>query len=330
MGDILEQRRLSAAARLGSLQSDLRDAAELARDKACVYVTGSFARGDASSHSDLDLFIVGRTADGPEKKRLLKSLDETCVKADLIRMTRRRGFPDFSGDGTYLTHYTVDELISALGTPEDDSQNTFTARLLLLLESKPLFGNGVYQQAIAETIASYWRDYEGHEDTFLPAFLCNDILRLWRTFCVNYEARTRNSPSIEKAKRQLKKHKLKHSRLLTCYSAFLFLIDAHNEKGTVQPEDAERMVSLTPTLRIEYLLEKSTARACHQQLSELISTYKRFLSDTDAPETELANKILDGDFRSKMFRSEDEFGTLMYTALRILGSESKLYQMLVV
>jgi hypothetical protein len=55
----------------------------------------------------------------------------------------------------------------------------------------------------------------------VPAFLANDILRIWRTFCVNYEARTETEPAEKKAKRKLKNYKLEHSRLLTCYSALL-------------------------------------------------------------------------------------------------------------
>lgn len=330
MGAILERRRSDSAARLKSLDPDLKEAARLAKDKACVYVTGSFARGDASNHSDLDLFIVGRASEDPNKKRLLTSLDETCVKAELIQMTRRRGFPEFSGDGAYLSHYTVRDLVSSLGTPEDDSQNTFTARLLLLLESRPLIEPDVYRQAIEETIASYWRDFEGHENRFIPAFLCNDILRIWRTFCVNYEARTRNTPDKEKAKRQLKKHKLKHSRLLTCYSAILYLMDVYNETSTVTLSNVSAMVSLSPTLRIEYLLTRNSARTCHGMLAGLIERYEQFLSDTDAPESDLVEKIQEKEFRSKLFQSEDEFGKLMFSTLRELGKDGKLYQMLVV
>lgn len=105
--------------------------------KACVYATGSFGRGDASSHSDLDLFIVGRM-DNTGNISTLKRLDEVCVKADLVCATRALGIPDFDGDGKYLVHYSVRDLTKTLGHPEDDVTNTFTARLLLLLESHPL------------------------------------------------------------------------------------------------------------------------------------------------------------------------------------------------
>jgi hypothetical protein len=139
----------------------------------------------------LDLFIVGREVDVEGKsKRALSHLDEICVKAELIGATRSANIPDFSGDGEYLDHYTIEQLVGGLGTPEDDANNTFTARMLLLLESRSLLGEDVHADAIDRVLDRYWRDYDGRHGDFVPAFLANDILRMWRTFCVNYEART--------------------------------------------------------------------------------------------------------------------------------------------
>ena len=56
----LKRRRSATKRRLSELRTRLVDAEVRAGDKACVYATGSFGRGEASTHSDLDLFIVGR------------------------------------------------------------------------------------------------------------------------------------------------------------------------------------------------------------------------------------------------------------------------------
>src|SRR6202023_3331392 len=129
--------------------------------------------------------------------------------------------------------------------------NTFTARLLLLLESCALIGKPVYREVTNDVIAAYWRDYEDHKSDFMPAFLANDILRLWRTFCVNYEARTDRVPEAKKAKGKLKSYKLKQSRLITCYSAILYLLAIFRKNGTVSPQDALEMIDFTPTQRLE-------------------------------------------------------------------------------
>jgi hypothetical protein len=53
--------------------------------------------------------------------------------------------------------------------------------------------------------------------------------------------------SKKKAKRKLKNYKLKHSRLLTCYSALAYLLAVFATRQTVTPDDARKMVSSTPT-----------------------------------------------------------------------------------
>ena len=152
--------------------------------------------------------------------------------------------------------------------------NTFTARLLLLLESKPLLGKAAYDVVISDVIAAYWKDYPDYKNDFQPVFLANDILRMWRTFCVNYEARTQSVPPEKKAKRKLKNYKLKHSRVLTCYSALLFLLAVFVEKETVTPEDVQEMVAHTPTERLELLLKSSRWTGAHAALRELIERYE--------------------------------------------------------
>ncbi len=323
MGRVLDVRRRETQRRLDTIQENLHQAKTLAEGKACIYVTGSFAR----EFSDLDLFIAGETAQG---ERRLRNLDEICIKALLIEMTRKLGIPDFSGDGEYLEHYTVDDLIKTLGKPEDDATNTFTARLLLLLESRPLLGVEFYEKAVKDVIDAYWRDYEGHENEFIPAFLANDILRIWRTFCVNYEARTSTEPELKKAKRRLKNYKLKHSRLLSCYSALVYLLAIFRAKKTVHVEDAFKMVSLTPTTRLEWLKAQDDLSTAHSKVDLLLDRYESFLSATNASEGELVNRFLDPGKSGELIRSAQQFGDLMFDLLDSVGRGNKFFRLLVV
>jgi len=327
MGKILDQRRAETAERIKNLRHELKDAQALCGDRACVYVTGSFGRRETSSHSDLDLFIAGKSdLDRPE----LSGLDEILIKADLIEATRKLGIRDFSGDGEYLKHYTIRELVDTLGTPEDDVENTFTARLLLLLESSSLIGESAYQQITDKVIVAYWKDYEGHKSDFMPAFLANDILRMWRTFCVNYEARTRREPEKEMAKRRLKNYKLKHSRLLTCYSALLYLLTIFSKNKTVSPTDTKKMISLTPTARLEWMLSQPELGAAHSSLKNLIEGYEAFLSNTDAPEEELIARFMEKRQREEYSKSAYRFGDLVFEVLSTIGKNSPFHRLLMV
>jgi predicted nucleotidyltransferase len=327
MGELIQARRRATGERLDALRGRLKVAEALVAGKACVYVTGSFGRGEASTRSDLDLFIV-RNPDAELPK--LSNLDAILLKAQLIEAARESGLPEFDGDGKYLDEYDIHHLVGALGRREDDADNTFTARLLLLLESTPLLGREVYELCVERVIQSYWRDFKDHQETFVPAFLSNDILRLWRTFCVNYEAKTKDEPAGEKAKRKLKNFKLKHSRMLTCYSALAYMVAHERVSKTFTPEDGRAMVGMSPTARLEAILENPVLADASDTIHEVLSRYEKFLQVTEEPEDKL---LLEFNDKSAAAAHHDEatlFGDAMFAALESLGKGSKLYRLIVV
>lgn len=330
--DPLVSRRTETGRRPIGLRSHLSSAKKIASGKACIYAIGSFGRCEASKHSDLDLFILGKTKKNKEgnEERLLNRLDEICIKSDLIEITRELKIPEFSGDGKYLLYYTVYDLLNTLGKPEDDVTNTFTARLLLLLESCPLVGEDIYRNAIGQVIKSYWRDFDRHKNDFMPAFLANDILRLWRTFCVNYEANTASESAEKRSKRRLKNYKLKHNRLLTCYSAILFLLAIYCRKGTVTPLDARNMTRLTPTKRLEWLLKQPWLKNAHVPLRDLLKQYRSFLRATNRSEKTLLTRFLNDSEYVRYTESASRFGDLMFITLNAIGSGGPFHRILMV
>ena len=74
--DFLQNRRETSKSRLKELTKELEKAGKLAEGKACVYLIGSYGRGEANDYSDLDLFIVGS---GKKEERDLKNLDEILI-----------------------------------------------------------------------------------------------------------------------------------------------------------------------------------------------------------------------------------------------------------
>lgn len=332
MGALFDRRDYTRQ-RIDALRGELKDADRISNGKACVYATGSFGRGEGGRHSDLDIFIVGRRngKPGPDGKEgsELNQLDEICLKADLIEVTRRLKFPPFSADGRYLVHHSAHELTKTLGAPEDDVTNTFTARLLLLLESRPLIGKDVYEAVTNDVVAAYWRDYEDHKSDFMPAFLSNDILRLWRTLCVNYEARTDRDPIDKKAKGKIKNYKLKHSRILTCYSAILYMLTIYKQSGTVSPKDALTMIGLTPTQRLEWLSEQPNIQA-RRIIDALLTQYDEFLVATDRDEESLIELFMNKKECHELMSAANKFGNLVFEALSTIGENSPFHRMLVV
>ena len=328
----LNKRRAFSHDRLDKFRSELSESEGLALGKACVYATGSFGRGEGCSHSDLDVFIAAKVCNdsGGQNSSMLNRLDEICIKAELIKVSQKNKFPPFTREGHYLTHHTTHDFTKSLGRPEDDYTNSFTARLLLILESVPLVGKQVHQEIASDIITAYWRDYEDHSDSFMPAFLANDILRLWRTFCVNYEAFSDKTPEMKKAKRKLKNYKLKHSRLMTCYSAILQMLTLYRKNGTVTPKDAMIIFNLAPTTRIEELASTFFVKDAKNDLNKLLLQYEKFLVSTNAPEDDILDKFMDNQKSKELMSDSNEFGDTMYKCLKTIGNGSPFHRMLVV
>lgn len=328
------KRREFTIGKIKKLKKHLSRSDNFLGSNACVYSTGSFGRHEAGENSDLDVFIVSRpisicNGSSIEQASALRLLDEICLKAALIKATKELSIKEFDGDGRYLVHYTTHDLIANLGSPDDDAANTFTARLLLLLESAPLAGEEVYGAIIDDVIGAYWKDYNDHKHNFVPAFLANDILRLWRTFCVNYEARTNSDTTEKNIKRRQKNYTLKHSRLLTCFSGLLFLLATFKINKTVRPDDVKRMVSLSPTGRLEWMLREGKLSDASNEISDILERYERFL----------VAKSDDNKFRQMFETSEDTkqnmadaqaFSESVFIAINKIGENNIFHRLLLV
>lgn len=182
--------RAETSGRFESLRDSLSDARRLLGNMGCVYAIGSFGRSEAGISSDLDLFVVVKSykrdeySDEPPKFRL-KGTKQILLKRELIVKVEAAGISEFDGGGRFLNTHSFDSYTRYLGSQEDDYRNTLTGRMLLLLESKCLISDKSYNELIRSVVMEYFRDFESNKEKFLPSFLINDIVRMWRTFCVN-------------------------------------------------------------------------------------------------------------------------------------------------
>jgi hypothetical protein len=194
-----------------------------------------------------------------------------------------------------------------------------------------VLGSEVYNKTIDNVVDAYWRDYKDHRNNFTPTFLANDILRLWRTFCVNYEASTSSEPAEKKAKRKLKNYKLRHSRLLTCYSALLYLLTIFVTQHTVHPRDAVSMAKISPTQRLDWLISQETlSNKARKTVRDLLEHYEKFLEATDRPESELMEIFLDSRKSKEYSLAASKLGDLTFEAFERIGKKSAFYRVLVV
>ncbi|WP_157115226.1 hypothetical protein [Paracoccus contaminans] len=314
------QRRDYSEKLINELSKSLTKSAGWTQNVGCIYATGSLGRLEASPHSDVDAFI-GCKQEGDQHH--ISNLTTIRIKAELIEALKALELPEFDSDGRYLERFTPTQLIEATGSNHDDAENTFTARLLLLLESRPIVGSNFHKTMQADVVNAYWRDFDKHGDSFVPAFFANDALRLWRTFCVNYEARANSKPEAEKGHRRTKNIKLRFSRIMTIFSALLVFLNVERLNGTVTHVDALRVFGLTPIDRLAELIS-------FKEVEAALKIYNDFLAETNRSNEDLQSAFAKDLFYYKMRSNSAEFSKSIFEALNKVGKDTKLLPMLMV
>ena len=274
----------------------------------CIYVTGSFGRLEASKHSDLDVFFIH---EGSCAKDAVPRIRKILLDADLIRAAQELGFPAFSNDGQYLQIHYIDDILHNLGGPKDDFNNHFTARLLLLLESRPLYNEPLHTEMMKNIIDCYFRDYPQREDSFNPVFLTNDIIRFWRTMCLNYEHR-RNLPEDDDAtknKNHLANLKLKFSRLVTCYATIALI----SIRPGIPPNELLKSFLLPPFDRLTEVGRQIPDTA--ERINGIAESYSWFVKATDMEKSAMLKWIGDQNNRHDAFARGRAFGSDIYELL---------------
>ena len=212
-----------------------------------AFGAGSFARHEASEYSDIDMFFLCK---GEREDLSTPHTRELRLFGNLIGIIEAMGFPNFSNDCEYLEILHSPAILDNMGMPTDDYKNYFTVRMLLLLESKCLFGEANYNDIISEIISSYFRDSPDHKETFQPIFLLNDICRFWKTLLMNYESKRGASQytDAQKTKQKVKNFKLKFSRMTTCFASIASIC---SYTIPIKEEQIIEQTRLTPRQRLE-------------------------------------------------------------------------------
>lgn len=266
--DILENhtasqnRRISSQGRLDRVRAAFAQEQLFKKNrKICVFAAGSLGRLDSGNTSDLDVFV---TTTGGDVGRLR----EIEVFSSIVRINENLGFPPLSNDGEFLKVFDIPGHERKVGSPEDDNLNWFTTRMLLLLESNYLCNENSYHLHKDRILKLYFRD--ASQEGFKPIFLLNDILRYWRTVCLNYE-QARSTPGKSWKKRNFN---LKFSRLLSVFGTILPLMLMEN----VTADEIEKLSSTRPIDRLAVGLDLlKSADDLIPRFTEFLDNYEYFL-----------------------------------------------------
>lgn len=292
-----------------------------------IFAAGSFARHEASKHSDIDLFFTYH----PTGKTLeYRRTNELKLFGRLIDLVNKLGFPPFSGDSRWLQTHDVDQILLHLGGPQDDAENYFTLRMLMLLESKCVFGDQAYESALRAVVKSYYRDFDGNEESFQPWFLINDVMRYWKTLLLNYESRRNEGKDPQQqSEARAKNFKLRFSRSTTCFATIAALASFD---GVPTMDDVYQLALLTPRERLELVHERIPA--VRAAIEDLLVDYSWFLSQTSLSVSELHAKFESEEQRKEMFARAESYGWKLYYLLVEIdvarGTSPKLLRYLVI
>ncbi len=315
MTDIFAEREQYSRMRLAELRSRLESSPDVqAIPKLTIFCAGSYGRHEASPHSDIDLFFLydgnRMDIDGPRTKELR-------LFGALIGIADYMKFPAFSNDSQYLQAMSTSNLLDDLGSPDDDANNHFTLRMLMILESKSLFGETVYAESLRQILDSYYRDYPDHQASFQPWFLLNDIGRFWKTLLLNYEHK-RNQGELEsaKTKQKVRNFKLKFSRMTTCF-ATVAAMSVHDRPITV--DNLVELIALTPRQRLETVKDRHPSSAAI--VDPILEEYSWFLEQTALSEPDLTSLFDDKGKRQDLFDRAKNYGTMMYGLLANIDAD---------
>jgi len=159
--------------------------------RASVVLFGSWGRQELTEHSDDDWALL---VDGPDVTGARCSMNEI---SELVGKGDRK-----PGDqGIFGSAISCNDLVELIGLEADDNKN-LTRRVLLLLESVAVINESAHGDCWQRVLDGYLDD--SIKSYRPPRFLLNDLIRYWRTICVDFVGKERAGTGQKWALRNLK------------------------------------------------------------------------------------------------------------------------------
>ncbi len=174
---------LRAARELAAVEQPRLEAKldELDRDgDASVVLFGSWARRELTEHSDDDWLIL---VNGARRDTVAPAIAEV---GSILGLGERKP----GGQEIFGIHAFCDDIAEKVGLDGDDNTN-LTHRVLLMLESVPLTGHDAHRVCWERVLDGYLQ--EVRRDERPPRFFLNDVVRYWRTICVDFVGKHREA-----------------------------------------------------------------------------------------------------------------------------------------
>jgi hypothetical protein len=265
---------------------------------------GSWGRGEVTRSSDDDFMLL---IHGPERlsSAVQPSVEEVVGVFDSSPGAQGIfGEPAFSG-----------RLVQDIGLDGDDNTN-LTRRMLLMLESVPVTGSDAYRE-VREAVLDRYLD-ESVKAYRPPRFFLNDVVRYWRTICVDFAGKEHEGPK----KWGLRNAKIRTSRKILFAGGLLPVLECFRFDHPEIRAYLEQQLNLLPTDRIaeSFLFHRAVEPG-----ARTFGAYDDFVGRMDDPEfrEELRGVVRKNADESAAFSDVQRIGNELQRGLLALLYETR-------
>jgi predicted nucleotidyltransferase len=233
-------------------------------DRFIVGVNGSYARREVTGGSDVDLFVLYRQD---------AIIEAQTLQAALREKLEASGFKMPASGGVFSSPLTVSMLTQSIGGM-DDTNEYITRRMLLLLEGEWIYNRSEFERARMRLLDQYVAPTIRSEQICL--FLLNDIIRYWRTICVDFEYKVQS----DNKPREIRLIKLRFSRMLLFFAGVIAVGATYELDRAEKVHRLSELLSAPPHQRLRQLAGEKAYPAL-----ELYAEFLNALDDNTTRDT---------------------------------------------
>lgn len=263
-----------------------------AEEGVAVVLMGSWGRRELTSGSDDDFVVLGDGEPSPD-----------AVRGVLDSAPGREGI--FGGRAR------PEDLVERIGLGHDTNDN-LTRRMLFLLESVALLGEEVHAAARGAILRRYLD--AGVRDQRVPRFLLNDLIRYWRTICVDFEGKARERGDEGWG---LRNAKLRTSRKLLFAGGLLPVLECHELRSDAMQASLDLAFAMPPTDRVAAAFVRYEAADAGARALRAYDAFVGLLDDPQA-RAHLAGLSREAAQTDGLFRRARAYGDQLESGLLAL------------
>lgn len=223
-----------------------------------IGVNGSVARRECTGGSDVDLFFLVNGKIKISDARQAQDAYRTRLKSVGLIMPAH--------GGVFENPLNINQLLKTIGGDQDTNE-FITRRMLFLLEGEWTFNQKLFEGTRTRLIERYVADdLDAHK---LSLFLLNDVIRYWRTICVDFEHKT----AAADKPRAIRLVKLRFSRMLLYLGGVAAVSQTKGLEVAEKRQRLEELFAMSTIARLQSIFGLA--------MNKPLARYGRFLEQLD-------------------------------------------------